>query len=168
MRVLNNNTWKRRGCSLIWDAKALTSCANPDEVVSLREFTMISRSWPEDLPSNRGSALVVAGVEGCIDALDAPSAQLWIEHDLRRLIFGFQDEYQNEAALILWLPSGRTRMHHSLASDEYSWTVMATRRFPLGRLLWAGAQNDVYRIDHDGTGASSVAESAGLYHPRIS
>jgi len=168
MKVLENNTWTRRGCSLVWDAKALMSCAKPSEVVSLREFIAMSRNWPVDLPSNDGDALVVAGVEGCIDVLDDASAQTWVERDLRQVIFEFQDEYQNDAALLFWLPSGRTRMHYALASGEYSWTSITGERLPLGRLLWAGAQSDAYRIDNAHNGAHNVEDAAGMYHPRIS
>ena len=168
VKVLANSTWTRRGCSLLWEAKALMSFARPGEVVSIREFIAMSREWPEDLPSNGGYALVVAGVEGCLDALDTASAQTWVERDLRKVIFEFQDEYQNDAALVLWLPSGRDRMHYALASDEYSWTGMGEERFPLGRLLWGGAQHDAHRIDHAGNGALNVVDAAGMYHPRIS
>ena len=168
MKVLQNTTWTRRGCSLLWDAEALMSFAKPDEVVSLREFIAMSRKWPEELPSNKGYALVVAGVEGCLDAVDPESAQLWVEQDLRQVIFGFQDEYQNDAALIFWLPSGRSRIHYALASGEYSWTGVGDERFPLGRLLWAGARNDAERIDFHGNGAANASDAAGMYHPRIS
>lgn len=169
MRALRNTTWTRRGCSLLWDPRALATCAQPKEVVSIREFFLMSRNWPTDLPSNDGAALMVAGVEGCLDALDAESAETWVERDLRQRIFAFQDEYQNDAALIFWLPSGRQRIHYSLASDEYSWTGMGDERLPLGRLLWAGARSDAERIV---IGPGDVAPDgdgwAGMYHPRIS
>ena len=168
MRVLRNNTWTRRGCSLLWDATVLSNVAQPSEVVSLREFIALSRDWPEDLPSGGGDALVVAGVEGCLDALSPEDAARWVHEDLRQRIFDFQDAYQGEAALVFWLPSGHKRRHYDLATEEYSWAGLAGARLDVGRLLWAGARADVHRIvpeakaDPDGNGW------VGLYHPRIS
>lgn len=129
----------------------------------------MSRNWPTDLPSNGGSAVVVAGIEGCLDVLDAESAETWVERDLRQRIFEFQDEYQNDAALIFWLPSGRQRIHHQLATDEYSWTGMGDERLALGRFLWAGARCDAERIMVGSGDAAPDGEGwAGMYHPRIS
>ena len=169
MRLLHNNTWTRRGCSLLWDAHALAEVARPDEVISLRQFVALSRAWPDDLPSNGGDALVVAGVEGCLDALGTDDAAAWMERDLRSLIFDFQDEYQGEAALVFWLPAGRQRRHYDLASEEYSWSGLGGSRLALGRLLWAGARSDVERIIVGGGSTDPDGDGwVGMYHPRIS
>ncbi len=168
MKIRQNDTWTRRGCSLIWDPNALISCAKPDEVISFREFIALSRNWPDELPSNDGYALIVAGVEGCLDVLEPDDAQTWIERDLRKLIFAFQDEYQNDCALIFWLPSGGTRFDYSLSTEEYSWKGSGQTELPVGRLLWAGARSDAERIDFARNGASLVRDAAGMYHPRIS
>ncbi len=170
MKLLRNNTaWTRRGCSLLWDPTALASLAKPQEVVTLRQFAAMASGWPGDLPSNDGRAVVVVGVEGCLDALSPDDAMEWVERDLRRLIFAFNDEYQDDAALVFWLPSGRDRVHYALASGEYSWSGLGDARLPLGHALWAGARDDAHRIllgvaDADAEGPGWV----GMYHPRIS
>lgn len=168
MKILRNSTWTRRGCSLLWEPKALISFAHPSEVVSLRRFIEISRCWPDDLPSNAGNAIVVAGVEGCLDALSADDAATWVDRDLRRLVFEFQDAYQGEAALIFWLPSGRGRIHFALASEDYSWSGIGESRLPLGHLLWAGARHDAQRIVMGDPVAEEGDPWVGMYHPRIS
>ncbi|NNE34716.1 MAG: hypothetical protein HKN13_05745, partial [Rhodothermales bacterium] len=99
----------------------MVTFATPAEVASIRSFFAFARSWPEDLPSNNGRALVVAGLEGCLDALSADDATTWIEQDLKPGILGFQDEYQGDAALVFWLPSGRTRLRYALAGADYFW-----------------------------------------------
>lgn len=168
MKVMRNTAWHRRGCSLLWSPSALVELATPAEVVSVRQFFSLALEWPDDLPSGDGSALVVAGVEGCLDALSPDDAAVWVEHDLKPRVFAFQDEYQGDAALVFWLPSGRTRKKFSLATDEYGW-ALHSGELPLGRLLWSGAQGDAERIV-EGDASQDVDGEAwiGLYHPRIS
>ena len=111
--------------------------------------------------------------KGCLDALSADDGSTWLETDLKGIILAFQDEYQGQAALILWLPSGRRRITMSPTTEAYSWKSAALRTapaLPIGRCLWAGADADAARIvvsdlpDPDLDGSAWV----GLYHPRIS
>ena len=173
MNVHRGSGWMRRGFSLLWDSASLSKVVEPSRVVSLREFFAIARSWPEELPGADGDALVVAGVEGCLDALGAVEGTIWLETDLKLSILAFQDEYQGQAALVLWLPSGRRRVTMAPATEEYVWKNAAPRTVPLlpfGRCLWAGADSDAARIiisdapDPDLEGPAWV----GLHHPRIS
>lgn len=169
MRLMRNSGWTRRGCSLLWSPPALAMFAAPSEVVSLRGFFALARAWPDVLPTNDGRALVVAGVEGCLDALSPADAEDWLERDLKPHVFSFQDGYQGGAALVFWLPGGRTRIRYSLASGEYAWSGRGDSTLPLGRLLWAGAQADAERIVIGDATADADGDCwAGMYHPRIS
>jgi hypothetical protein len=146
---------------------------SPSEVVSIREFFAMAKAWPEELPGEGGDALVVAGVEGCLDALSDDDGKTWLEVDLKRAILGFQEEYEGQAALILWLPSGRRRVSMVRATEEYFWTNRSSRNadgLPIGRCLWAGAESDVARILISDAPEPDVDGDAyaGLYHPRIS
>lgn len=173
MRVHRQGAWRRRGFSLLWDPQVLTEIVSPSTVVSIREFFAIRRSWPDELPGAGGDALVVAGFEGCIDALSEHDAVGWLEHDLKPAVLSFQEHYEGQAALILWVASGRTRVGMELADENYYWKVSPARdaaRLTLGRCLWGGAEADVARIlvsdekDPDVDGKAYV----GLHHPRIS
>ncbi|MFB1488916.1 MULTISPECIES: hypothetical protein [unclassified Thiocapsa] len=62
--------------------------------------------WPDELPAAEGDALIVAGLEGCLDVLSGEDAAQWLETDLREAVFSFQDFYEGQAGLILWAPSG--------------------------------------------------------------
>lgn len=169
MKPTRNDAWARRGCSLLWSPATLGTIAEPADVVSLRGFFGLARAWPEELPCSGGRALVVAGLEGCLDVLSPDDAVSWMELDLKGRILAFQDEYQGDAALLFWLPSGRTRLHQSLASGDYSWAGHGGSELPLGRLLWAGAQADAERIQIGSRTSDPDGDSwVGLYHPRIS
>jgi len=173
VNVLRSRGWMRRGFSLLWEPRALAEVIAPTAVVTIREFFSLRKAWPDDLPGAQGNALVVAGLEGCLDSLAEKDAVTWLESDLKSAVLSFQEHYEGQAALILWLASGRARIGMELADEEYFWKVDAGRdgtRLPLGRSLWGGAESDVARIivsdekepDVDGPG------HVGLHHPRIS
>ena len=173
MNLQHDSGWMRRGVSLLWDAATLSEVVSPAAVASIREFFAMTRSWPEELPGFGGDALVVAGVEGCLDALGDDDGEAWLEADLKPAILQFQDEYEGQAALILWLPSGRSRISMVPATEEYFWKTRSStseRELPIGRCLWAGAESDAARIIVSDASNPDVDGSAyvGLYHPRIS
>jgi hypothetical protein len=163
----------RQGISLLWEPRALASVAEPRSVCSIRQFFALQAAWPESLPSVGGDALVVAGLEGCLDALTEEDAVEWLESDFRSAVLRFQEHYEGKAALILWLPSGRKRVSMEPSTQEHFWSSspgQSGQRIALGRALWGGAESDVARIlvssdKHvDPDGESYV----GLHLPRIS
>jgi hypothetical protein len=173
MNTQRDRAWTRRGVSILWEPAALTSVVAPTGVLSIREFLALRRNWPETLPGADGDALAVAGLEGCVDALSDQDAVTWLETDLRGVVLDFQQHYQGQAALILWVASGRTRIGMELADERYFWKTSPARdsaRLPLGRCLWGGAESDVSRILVSDEEAPDYDGSAyvGLYHPRIS
>ena len=173
MNTIRGDRWKRRGFAFLWEPRILTTVIVPTAVVSIRDFFAMRTAWPDELPGSEGDALVVAGLDGCLDALSEQDAVTWLESDLKSTVLNFQEHYQGQAALILWLASGRTRIGMDLADEEYFWKVSAGRdgaRLPVGRCLWGGAEADVARIlvseeaNPDFDGEAYV----GLHHPRIS
>ena len=173
MKLQRDSGWMRRGFSLLWDAKALSKVVSPPNVVSLREFFCLTNSWPVNLPGKGGDALIVAGVEGCLDALNDDDGQEWLETDLKQLILSFQEEYEGQAALILWLPSGGSRIKMVGATEQYFWRSNSSRNtagLAIGRCLWSGAESDAARIIYSDAPHPDIDGDAfvGLYHPRIS
>ena len=173
MNLQRGSAWMRQGFSLLWDIAALSKVVSPASVVSIRDFFAMAQSWPEELPGAGGAALVVAGVEGCLDVLANNDGQTWLESDVKPAILNFQDEYQGQAALILWFPTGRNRIKMTPATEEYYWKDRSSQGavgLPIGRCLWAGAKSDAARIIVSESPNPNVDGDAyvGLYHPRIS
>lgn len=173
MRTISDISWGRTGIGLLWGPDVLKVLAMPEEAYSIREFFALSHNWPEALPSNSGRSLVVAGLEGCLDVLSFEDAQTWLERDFRPAVLGFQDEYEGQAGLVFWLPSGKQRITMNRASEAYSWRCggqQGGQELALGRILWSGAECDVVRILDPGEKNSDLDGPAwvGLYHPRIS
>ncbi len=173
VRTRFDNSWMRRGFSLLWSVDLLGKVAEPSQVVSMRQFFALSNAFPIELPSSDHNALVVSGLEGCLDVLEKVDAERWMETELKDSVLAFQEEYEGQAALIFWLPSGRNRISMAGASEEYYWKhgpSKSGKGLHIGRLLWSGAENEVERIldtDDDSTDYDGSAW-AGLYLPRIS
>jgi hypothetical protein len=173
MRLVRDGSWGRRGVTLLWGPNALPGLAGPGEIRPIRAFFELAQQWPESLPSGSGSRLVVAGLEGSLDALTPDEAALWLEEDVRPQILNFQTEYDSQCALVFWLPSGRKRIRTAGATDAYSWSCappFADQILPLGRILWAGAEQDTGRILDPREADQNIDGPAwiGLQHPRIS
>lgn len=173
MKLHRQDGWKRRGLTLLWDPQTLLELVDPVQVLSMRACLGAQTSWPDELPGHGGDALVVAGLEGCLDVLTPADAITWIEHDLRQMVLSFQAHYDGQAALILWLPAGRTRLVMDRASGAYLWRMQPGKddhNLPLGRALWAGAEADAARVLRAGERDPDVDGPAwiGLHHPRIS
>lgn len=170
MRQLRDSVWQRHGTSWIWDAEALAQVAKASEVWSLRQFLLAVGHWPDDLPSNNvpsnnGGTLVVAGLDGCLDLLAPSDAENWLGTEVKDAILSFQDFYGGDASLIFWLPNGVGRITINLATDAVSWRCAAPhsgQQLDFGRLLWGEAREYPQEILlHDG------ARPAGLFHLRI-
>jgi len=165
MKQLLDTVWRRRGVSWIWDDEALSSVAKPSEVFSLRELIRASKSWPENLPSNKGDALIVAGLDACLDLLSPTDAEDWLGNELKSSILSFQDAYSGDAALIFWLPKGDRRIHTELATDAVRWHCggqFADQNVELGRVIWGEAREYPQEIVMGDKG-----KPVGLFHLRI-
>ena len=105
MNPQRGDAWKRRGCSLLWDAAALAEVAAPAEVISIRQFFALARSWPAELPWHRWHGAGGGrgrGVPGRPERCRRPHVA---GGRSQAAVLRSQDEYEGQAALILWLPS---------------------------------------------------------------
>ena len=165
MRQLRDPVWQVRGTSWVWDEEARNQICAASEVWSLRQFIRAKGSWPDDLPSNGGRTLVVAGLEGSLDLLAPDQGEIWLGDTIKRAILSFQDEYAGEAALIFWLPQGQGRLRVQASTDAVTWLCEAPHRGQLldfGRLLWGEANEYPQEIL-----LREGAKAAGLFHLRI-
>ena len=172
---LDNDIWTRRGISILWDADSLSKVCTPQQVVSLCRFLQLhAAGWPEnDLPLVNDRALVVAGLETCIDALPPNEACNWLEQTVYQALVSFQREVGgggDQAALILWFVD-RRRLVYQTSDDTYSWhcgTEYKGQTIPLGRCLFNGAEHDLRQIQIPLGSDKRTEQWIGLYHPRIS
>ena len=108
MKQLRDSVWQRRGISWIWDAEALHQVTASREVLSLRQLMLQRSAWPDELPSNHGQSIVIAGLDACLDLLPPSEAEIWLGGTLKETILSFQDFYGgSDASLVFWLPNGQ-------------------------------------------------------------
>lgn len=164
---LTTGKWKSSGISILWDGERLAEICNSSEIISMRSFFQIEMSgWPEILPSNDGNTLVIAGLDTCMDVLSADDAISWMEQELYPKLRSFQMEFENQASLIFWLPSGKRRIKEVTSESSYAWTHWDNKsQLPISRCLWNGAERDTKKIVKS---TQSGNDWLGLYHPRIS
>jgi hypothetical protein len=166
MRQLRDTVWQRRGTSWIWDEEARNQICSANEVWSLREFLRATgaRKWPDDLPSNSGKTLVVAGLDGSLDLLTPIDAEAWLADAIKPALLSFQDEYQGDAALVFWLPGGHSRIKVQTANDEVRWLCHTPHgdQLDFGRILWGQAHEYPQEIL-----LRDSSKPAGLFHLRI-
>lgn len=164
MRQLHDPVWQVRGTSWVWDEEARNQICTASEVWSLRQFLRAKRDWPDDLPSNGGRTLVVAGLDGSLDLLTPSDAEVWLNDTIKLAILSFQDEWGSDGALIFWLPNGHNRIRVNAATDEVYWLCHTPHghQIDLGRILWGQANEYPQEILlRDG------GRPAGLFHLRI-
>ena len=165
MKQTIDTVWRRRGTSWIWDEEARNQVCAASEVWSLRQFLQAAGHWPDDLPSNGNSTLVVAGLEGGLDLLTPEDAETWLGDGVKDAILSFQSYYEGEAALIFWLPSGHGRIKFHPATDAVEWRCAAPhsdRLLAFGRVLWGEANEYPQEIL-----LREGSQPAGLFHLRI-
>lgn len=167
--LVNDDLWTRRGISLLWDAEKLSLLCDAKQVISLRQFLQLHDSgWPEsELPLVNDVALVVAGLESCIDSLPPEEMTEWLEQKIYPAIVSFQREVAdggNQAALVFWMVE-HARLKHHVSEDSWTWHCSGEHRneqIPLSHCLFNGAQHDLKEIQ------DAKGNRLGLYHPRIS
>ena len=165
MKQVHDSVWQRRGVCWIWGDAPFAMVARASEVYSMRQLLLATRSWPDDLPSNGGDTLVVAGLDACLDLLSPTDADAWLGGDLKSAILSFQDFYEGQASLVFWLPNGQRRIRIDLATDAARWRCSApftNETIDFGRVLWGEAREYPQEIilAHGG-------KSVGLFHLRI-
>ena len=174
MRVVSDQSWTRRGLSLLWGAEALSRIAQPHQVVSVRQLFALSARLAGG-STGGGWQCRGGGRRGWMPGRAEPRGRRAVAGRaiFGRIVVGFQDRYENQAALILWIPDGRRRIAMPRATEQYEWNCSGSdlgKTVSLGRCLWAGADSDVRRIldrretNQDPDGPAWI----GLNHPRIS
>lgn len=150
MRQIEDEVWRRRGFTVLWNPAALgLLCGSTSEIISIREFFSISNDWPELLPTSNGNALVVTGLEGCLDRISPPDAEGWLDEILQPAMLRFQKQYSDDAALIFWMPTGDKRVDVVTLDDTFSWEYappFKKEAFCLSRALFGGAHKDAGKI----------------------
>ena len=165
--LINDDLWTRRGISLLWDADELNKLCQPHQVISLRRFRQLHDAGWDGVDSVMvNDALVVAGLESCVDALPPDAMTEWLEQNIYQSLVSFQREVAyggTEASLVFWITE-HSRLFYQTSSDAWMWHCAGEHRkqaISIGRCLFNGAEPEIKQIE-DSKGAKQ-----GLYLVRI-
>lgn len=169
---LEIDVWRRQGHAILWDAAELAALCDAKRPISLRQLLLLKASGWKNVDDYliRGRALVVAGLEGALDALLPSETIEWLEQVIYPAVLSFQKTVASggsEAALVFWFAESR-RFSYRQAEQAAYWqcsNAHGSVEIPLGRCLWNGSEPNSQEIRVKSDGA---ARSAGYYLQRIS
>lgn len=166
------DVWRRQGHSILWDAAELAALCGDKSPISLRQLlTLKAAGWAGvDDVLIRDRALVVAGLDGALDALHPEKATDWLEQSIYPAVLSFQKSVASgggEAALIFWFAEAR-RFTYRQAEQAAYWhcsSAQGAKEIPIGRCLWNGSEPNSQEIRMKSNAAPKLS---GYYLQRIS
>lgn len=157
-------TWFRQGCSIIWDSRALSRL-----VVDNSEITPISAamryfktdSWPDPLPANKGKAMVVVGLDGCLESLEPTQREEWLKKHIKPMVLGFYREFDVQSSLIFYFERGKDAFKEDI-ENAFMWksSHRNEKPIPLVKFLYGGRFKEVKRLVSE---ADVARQPWGLY-----
>jgi hypothetical protein len=101
--------WFRQGCSIIWDPRCLTRLVKDNsEITPISAAMRFSKRecWPEALPAFNGKAMVVVGLDGCLESLPEDQREKWLKEHIKSMVLSFYRKFQTGASLIFFFERG--------------------------------------------------------------
>lgn len=168
-RPVEIDVWRRQGHSILWDAAELAALCGDKRPISLRQLLKLKATgWANiDDVLIRDRALVVAGLDGALDALHPDKATDWLEQSIYPAVLSFQKSVASgggEAALIFWFAEAR-RFTYRQAEQAAYWHCSGAKEIPIGRCLWNGSEPNSQEIRMKSDAAPRLS---GYYLQRIS
>lgn len=164
---LNDDIFKRRGISLLWNIQSFqdSNFCDLKKIISLRKFfSHHQMRWTKvEKELSKSKALVVAGLESCIFSMEPNDAESFLSNILYKSIISFQNEFAgggNNAALILWIAES-SRIDYQPFLNR----VLFSNNISLGKCLFRGAESDLREIQ---LRKDNKDITIGLFQQRIS
>jgi hypothetical protein len=147
--------WFKRGCSIIWDNRCLTRLVKDNsEITPISTALRMSKanSWPDKLPASNGRAMVVVGLDGCLESLEDDQREKWLREHVKPLVLSFYRKFQNEASLIFFFERGTASFIDHI-DEAFVWqpTNKQGKPLPLVKFLYGGRFEEIKRLvsEHD-------------------
>ena len=103
--------WFKRGCSIVWNNNCLAQIVKDNsEITPINMALLMSKknNWPEELPAYQGNAMVIVGLDGCLESLGEEQREKWLKEHIKPLVLSFYRKFENEAALIFFFERGES------------------------------------------------------------
>ena len=156
--------WFKRGCSIVWDPRCLSRLVKDNSEITPISTAMRyakNHSWPEDLPAYNGQAMVVVGLDGCLESLEEDQREGWLKEHIKPMVLSFYRKFQNDASLIFFFERGKSSFVDHI-EDAFIWqpSSKSDRPVPIVKFLYGGRFEEIKRLVSD---TDPKKEPWGLY-----
>jgi hypothetical protein len=162
MQEMTAQSWKRRGCSIVWSPELLSGLITDAEATPLRVALEWRQQGLPDSPPGRGKTVLVGGLQTIIEVIVAPdAAYAWLRANILPLCRMWSNHWDG-IALVFGM-DGPSKLFQLNESDDLVYFGRATDRdskLCLTRAIWNGAATGkgVYKL------ISETTKDIGGFH----
>lgn len=143
-------TWFRQGCSVIWEPKALQSVVKSNAEITPVATAMKyykTNSWPDQLPARGGKAMVVVGLDGCLESLSQDQRERWLKDHIKKMVRSFYAKFDTQCSLIFFFERGKEAFKEDI-EDAFMWRPSqgGEKAIPIMRFLYGGRFAEIMRL----------------------
>jgi hypothetical protein len=141
MQEMTANSWKRRGCSLVWSPELLRELITNGEALPIDAVLRWQRSgFPED-PPNGGKTVLVGGLQTILNVMpDAETSYAWLRANILPLCRQWSNHWSG-VGLVFGMDGPGKRFDLNEADDlvYFGRDADRSKRICLTRGIWNGA-----------------------------
>lgn len=161
---VEGGVWFKRGCSIIWDPRCLTRLVKDNSEITPISAAMRfakTNAWPDELPAHNGKAMVVVGLDGCLESLEAGQRERWLKNIIKPMVLSFYRRFQNDKSLVFFFERGKSAFLENM-EDAFLWqpTSKQDEALPIVRFLYGGRFEEIKRLISE---TEPSKEAWGLY-----
>ena len=146
MQEMTAQSWKRRGCSIVWSPELLAPLITSSDAVPLRTALAWSRDWqqhgpPDSLPGNPKTVLI-GGLQTALEVMsDADTSSTWLRSNILPLSQRWCKHWWPGIGLVFGLDGPGRRFELNEADDLVYYGKGSDResKLCLTRAIWNGA-----------------------------
>jgi len=142
--------WFRQGCSIIWEPRCLSRIVKDNSEITPISAAMRfgkTHTWPDRLPAFNGKAMVVVGLDACLESLEETQREKWLKEHIKPMVLSFYRRFQTGASLIFFFERGRSAFVDHV-EDAFLWqpTSKKDQPIPLVKFLYGGRSQEIRRL----------------------
>jgi hypothetical protein len=167
MQEMTAQSWKRRGCSIVWSSELLSGLITDTEATPLRVALEWQHQGLPESPPGGGKTVLVGGLQTVMEVMpDANSGYAWHRANILPLCRMWSNHWDG-VALVFGL-DGPSKLFHFNESDDLVYFGRGADRdskLCLTRAVWNGAATGkgVYKLI-----AENTKEVGGFHVVRVS
>jgi len=155
MQEMTAQSWKRRGCSIVWSPELLATLITNAEAIPLRTALAWQRHGLPDSPPGGGKTVLVGGLQTVLEVMsDSDEAYGWLRANVLPLCRMWSNHWAG-VGLVFGM-DGPGKLFQLNESDDLVYFGKGTDRstkFCLTRAIWNGAATGtgVFKLIVEGT-----------------